>query len=38
AGGDRLQGKPGDWLLQYAPGDFGLAAQSRFAQVYRKAG
>jgi hypothetical protein len=38
AGGDRRQGKPGDWLLQYAPGDFGLAAQSRFAQVYRKAG
>ena len=38
AGGDRLQGQAGDWLLQYAPGDFGLAAQSRFAQVYRKAG
>jgi hypothetical protein len=38
AGGDRLQGQAGDWLLQYAPGDFGVAAQSRFAQVYRKEG
>jgi PGDYG protein len=25
----------GDWLLQYAPGDHGVAAQARFAQVYR---
>jgi hypothetical protein len=36
AGGDRLYGKAGDWLLQYAPGDFGVAEQERFAQVYRK--
>ncbi|MBI5110028.1 MAG: PGDYG domain-containing protein [Rhodocyclales bacterium] len=36
AGGDRLHGKAGDWLLQYAPGDFGVAEQERFAQVYRK--
>lgn len=37
-GGDILRGNAGDWLLQYAPGDFGIADQSRFAQVYRKAG
>jgi len=36
-GGDILRGNAGDWLLQYAPGDFGIADQSRFAQVYRKA-
>jgi PGDYG protein len=36
AGGDVLRGNAGDWLLQYAPGDFGVADQSRFAQVYRK--
>lgn len=35
AGGDWLQGNAGDWLLQYAPGDHGVAAQARFAQVYR---
>jgi hypothetical protein len=35
AGGDWLEGQAGDWLLQYAPGDHGVAAQSRFAQVYR---
>jgi len=35
AGGDWLEGRAGDWLLQYAPGDHGVAAQSRFAQVYR---
>jgi hypothetical protein len=38
AGGDVLRGNAGDWLLQYAPGDFGIAEQSRFAQVYRKVG
>jgi hypothetical protein len=36
AGGDQLHGKPGDWLLQYGPGDFGVAENSRFMQVYRK--
>jgi len=36
AGGDVLRGNAGDWLLQYAPGDFGIADQTRFAQVYRK--
>ncbi len=33
--GDVLIGKAGDWLLQYAPGDFGLATAERFAAVYR---
>jgi PGDYG protein len=37
-GGDVLRGNAGDWLLQYAPGDFGIAERSRFAQVYRKMG
>ena len=37
-GGDILRGNAGDWLLQYAPGDFGIAEQSRFAQVYRRLG
>jgi hypothetical protein len=36
AGGDLLHGKAGDWLLQYAPGDFGIAERNRFAQVYRR--
>ena len=36
AGGDVLRGTAGDWLLQYAPGDFGIADQIRFAQVYRR--
>jgi hypothetical protein len=36
AGGDCLHGTAGDWLLQYAPGDFGVAGQERFAQVYHK--
>ncbi len=36
AGGDLLLGKAGDWLLQYAPGDFGVSEQGRFAQVYRR--
>lgn len=34
-GGDWLEGQAGDWLLEYAPGDHGIAAQARFAQVYR---
>jgi PGDYG protein len=36
-GGDRLQGAAGDWLLQYAPGDYGLAINERFARLYRRA-
>lgn len=35
-GGDVLRGNAGDWLLQYAPGDSGIADQSQFAQVYRR--
>lgn len=37
AGGDWLEGAAGDWLLQYAPGDHGICAASRFARVYRPA-
>lgn len=33
--GDWLRGTAGDWLLQYAPGDHGIAAAARFALVYR---
>ena len=33
--GDVLSGKPGDWLLQYAPGDYGVVDAERFSQVYR---
>lgn len=33
--GDWLRGAAGDWLLQYAPGDHGIAAAARFALVYR---
>ena len=36
SGGDVLRGNAGDWLLQYAPGDFSIAEQKRFAQIYRK--
>jgi len=35
AGGDVLSGNAGDWVLQYAPGDYGVVAQARFARVYR---
>lgn len=34
AGGDVLQGKAKDWLLQYAPGDFGIVENERFQRVY----
>jgi hypothetical protein len=36
AGGDLLHGKAGDWLLQYAPGDYGIVDQEKFARVYRR--
>ncbi|MDP3513231.1 MAG: PGDYG domain-containing protein, partial [Sulfuritalea sp.] len=36
AGGDLLQGAAQDWLLQYAPGDFGIVQDARFRQVYRR--
>lgn len=35
AGGDLLQGEAGDWLVQYAVGDHGIVAASRFDSVYR---
>ena len=36
SGGDLLQGEPGDWLLEYAPGDYGVVARARFDSVYKK--
>ncbi len=35
AGGDVLEGAAFDWLLQYAPGDYGIVENARFARVYR---
>ena len=35
AGGDILSGIAGDWVLQYAPGDYGVVANPRFQTVYR---
>jgi len=35
AGGDRLTGAAGDWVMQYAPGDYGVVQAARFAKVYR---
>jgi PGDYG protein len=35
AGGDSLSGSAGDWLLQYAPGDYGIVERTRFERVYR---
>jgi hypothetical protein len=37
-GGDVLQGEAQDWLLQYAPGDFGIIENARFQRVYRRFG
>lgn len=36
AGRDVLRGEAGDWLMQYAPGDFGVCGQSRFSKVYQR--
>jgi hypothetical protein len=35
AGGDVLHGTAGDWVMQYAPGDYGVVQAARFAMVYR---
>jgi hypothetical protein len=35
AGGDSLHGVAGDWLIQYAPGDYGIVESTRFNRVYR---
>ncbi|HQT25916.1 MAG: hypothetical protein B7X10_02535 [Burkholderiales bacterium 21-58-4] len=37
-GGDRLEGAPGDWLMQYSPGDYGVTKHSRFVEVYNPVG
>ncbi len=37
ANGDTLRGVAGDWVMQYAPGDYGVVQAQRFAQVYRDA-
>jgi len=31
---DKLRGAPGDWLLQYGPGDYGVVTASIFDQTY----
>jgi hypothetical protein len=36
-GGDVLRGTAGDWVMQYAPGDYGVVQAVRFAKVYRLA-
>lgn len=36
AGGDLLRGAAQDWLLQYAPGDYGIVENTRFQRVYRR--
>ena len=35
SGGDLLHGLAQDWVLQYAPGDFGVVEHARFRKVYR---
>ena len=35
--GDVLHGQAGDWVLQYAPNDYGVVQAQRFARVYRPA-
>jgi hypothetical protein len=37
AAGDVLHGEAGDWVMQYAPGDYGVVQAQRFAAVYRRA-
>jgi hypothetical protein len=32
--GDVLHGDSGDWVMQYAPGDYGVVKAARFAKVY----
>ncbi len=34
-GGDVIRGKAGDWLMQYAPGDYGIVENDKFEKVYR---
>lgn len=37
-GGDVIRGQANDWVLQYAPGDYGVVENARFRRVYRLAG
>ncbi len=37
AAGDLLQGREGDWLVQYGPGDFGIVDAGVFEQAYEPA-
>jgi hypothetical protein len=37
AHGDMLTGDAGDWVMQYAPGDYGVVKAARFAKVYHDA-
>jgi hypothetical protein len=34
--GDVLRASANDWLLQYAPGDFGVVENARFQSVYKR--
>jgi hypothetical protein len=36
SGGDVIHGKAGDWLLQYALGDYGIVEAAKFSKVYRR--
>ena len=35
AGGDWIAGRSMDWLIQYAPGDYGIVEDAKFRAVYR---
>ena len=37
ADGDLLRGNAHDWLLQYAPGDWGVVEDAKFRRLYRRA-
>lgn len=37
AGSDVIGGNAGDWLMQYAPGDYGIVESAKFQKVYRLA-
>jgi hypothetical protein len=36
AAGDLLRGRALDWLLQYAPGDWGIVEDAKFRRLYRR--
>jgi hypothetical protein len=36
AAGDLLRGHARDWLLQYAPGDWGIVEDAKFRRLYRR--